>query len=111
MIYTNFSYKYLYQTAITINKLHQKGFQIFRVKNIRKLNGIASDDKSKINFIWRSLDILEEEGFIKSISINPKKYEILKLIPLYDFFSNLFKKESQPKQLLKSFYDWERQFK
>ncbi|MFX0024463.1 MAG: hypothetical protein ACFE9S_19250 [Candidatus Hermodarchaeota archaeon] len=57
------------------------------VKKIRKFNQIEASDYSKINFYWRSLQALEDDGIIKRFgSKSPKKYCVL---DYYKFFNLL----------------------
>lgn len=74
----DFFLKYLKETVETINKLSKKNIEI-SVKKIRIENNIEPTNRSKINFIWRSLEFLKDLGILEVIgSTSPKKY-IIKL--------------------------------
>jgi len=64
-------------TLDAINKLIESNVNIVNTKRIRRCLKIKSSDRSKINFIWRSLKFLEEEGVLSKNGINnPKTYKI-----------------------------------
>lgn len=68
----------LKDTLDAINKLIDNNVYIVNTKRIRRCFNIKSSDRSKINFIWRSLKFLEEEGILTLNGItNPKTYKIL----------------------------------
>ena len=68
----------LKDTLDAINKLIDNNVYIVNTKRIRRCFNIKSSDRSKINFIWRSLKFLEQEGILKLNGItNPKTYKIL----------------------------------
>jgi len=90
----NYFNENLRETIETINKLIDRKIRLIDVKKIRKLRNISSSDRSKINLIWRSLKILEKDGFIESYSRNSSKvYKILCIqkINVKEFFINLKK--------------------
>lgn len=92
----NYFNENLKETIEAINRLIDRKIRLIDVKKIRKLRNISSSDRSKINLIWRSLKILEEEGFIESYSRNSLKvYKILCIqkINVKEFFIN-FKKNN-----------------
>ncbi len=67
----------LKDTLEAINKLMDNNISLVNTKRIRRCNKIKSSNRSKINFIWRSLKFLEEEGIlIKNGINNPKTYHI-----------------------------------
>lgn len=67
----------LKDTLEAINKLVDNNISLVNTKRIRRCNKIKSSDRSKINFIWRSLKFLEEEGILTKNGINnPKTYNI-----------------------------------
>jgi len=67
----------LKDTLDAINKLIDNNVYIVNTKRIRRCFNIKSSDRSKINFIWRSLKFLEEEGILALNGItNPKTYKI-----------------------------------
>ena len=49
----------LKEVLLAINYLMQKGNLIVNTKKVRIVNGISPENRSKINFIWRSLKFLE----------------------------------------------------
>ncbi len=69
----------LRETADAINKLIDRKISYVDVKRIRKTNNIKSSNRSKINFIWRSLNVLENNGILKWNGNNssPKTFKIL----------------------------------
>jgi hypothetical protein len=68
----------LKDTLDAINKLIDNNVYIVNTKRIRRCFNIKSSDRSKINFIWRALKYLEEEGILTLNGItNPKTYKIL----------------------------------
>jgi len=67
----------LKETIEAINKLIDNNVNIVNTKRIRRCNNIKSSNRSKINFIWRALRYLEEEGILTLNGItNPKTYKI-----------------------------------
>jgi len=73
----DFFLEHLRETLEAINKLIDN--KIYRVdtKRIRRCNNIKSSDRSKINFIWRSLEYLKVEGILEiNGSYHPKTYNI-----------------------------------
>ncbi|MFX1500567.1 MAG: hypothetical protein ACFFDH_06325, partial [Promethearchaeota archaeon] len=54
----------LKETLEAINKLIDNNINIVNTKRIRRCNHIKSSNRSKINFIWRALKYLEEEGIL-----------------------------------------------
>jgi hypothetical protein len=74
----DFFLKNLRETLQAINKLIDNNVNVVNTKRIRRCNNIKANNRSKINFIWRSLDCLEKEGFLKiNGSYSPKSYKIL----------------------------------
>jgi len=73
----DFFLEYLRETLEAINKLIDN--KVYRVdtKRIRRCNNVKSSDRSKINFIWRSLEYLKVEGILEiNGSYHPKTYNI-----------------------------------
>ncbi len=90
----DFFKKNLKDTLEALNKLIDNNVNIVNTKRIRRCNNIKSSNRSKINFIWRSLKFLEEEGILTINGIvNPKTYKITtnQKIDIKDFFSQLDK--------------------
>jgi hypothetical protein len=74
----DFFQKNLRDTIEAINKLIDNNITIVTTKRIRRCYNIKASNRSKINFIWRSLKCLEEEGILTMNGItNPKTYKIL----------------------------------
>ena len=68
----------LKETAEAINKLIERKVRLVDVKRIRRCNRVKSSNRSKINFIWRSLKVLENTGYLEANGCNgPKTYKIL----------------------------------
>jgi hypothetical protein len=74
----DFFLKNLEETLNAINKLINKKVYLVNTKRIRRCNNIKSNNRSKINFIWRSLKFLNEEGSIieRNGIVNPTTYKI-----------------------------------
>ena len=73
----DFFLKNLKETLEAINKLIENNVMIVNAKRIRRCNNIKSSNRSKINFIWRSLNYLEREGILEANgAIKPKNYKI-----------------------------------
>jgi hypothetical protein len=73
----DFFLKNLKETVEAINKLIDNNINMVNTKRIRRCNRIKSSDRSKINFIWRSLDCLAKEGILEINGIySPKSYKI-----------------------------------
>ncbi len=70
-------YYYMEETIHMLNKLISKGDRLVNVKKIRKVNHIPSENRSKINFIWRNLDVLKERGILEIESEKtPRTYRL-----------------------------------
>jgi hypothetical protein len=73
----DFFLKNLRETLEAINKLIDNNVYRVDTKRIRRCNNIKSSNRSKINFIWRSLNFLEQEGILEmNGSYHPKTYNI-----------------------------------
>ena len=67
----------LRDTLEAINKLIDNKVTIVNCKRIRRCQQIKSSNRSKINFIWRSLNYLEQEGILEpNGATKPKNYKI-----------------------------------
>ena len=94
----DFFKKNLIETVEAINKLIENNVNIVNTKRIRKCNNVRSSDRSKINFIWRSLKFLEKEGILTMNGItNPKTYKIIReeKIDVNKFLSQITKNKNQ----------------
>ena len=89
----------LKETVEAINKLIASNINIVNTKRIRRCNNIKSSNRSKINFIWRALKCLEEEGILTLNGItNPKTYKIIADQKInVDRFLNSYNKNKNPK--------------
>jgi hypothetical protein len=73
----DFFLKNLKETLEAINKLISNNINTVNTKRVRRCNNIKSSNRSKINFIWRSLSYLEDEGILKvNGASSPKTYII-----------------------------------
>jgi len=93
----DFFLKHLKETLEAINKLIDKKINVVNTKRIRRCNNVKSSDRSKINFIWRSLNYLEKEGILDpNGAIKPKNYKIRskEKINIEEFISTTDKKRS-----------------
>ncbi|MHA1726622.1 MAG: hypothetical protein ACTSXH_17595 [Promethearchaeota archaeon] len=61
----DFFLKNLEDTLEAINKLIENSIHVVNTKKIRRCNNVKSSNRSKINFIWRSLKYLEEAGILE----------------------------------------------
>ncbi|MBY9015064.1 MAG: hypothetical protein KGD68_05160 [Candidatus Lokiarchaeota archaeon] len=67
----------LRETIEAINKLIDNNINLVTTKSIRRCNNIKASNRSKINFIWRSLNYLEKEGILEmNGQYSPKTYKI-----------------------------------
>ena len=67
----------LRETLEAINKLIDNNISLVTTKSIRRCNNIKASNRSKINFIWRSLNYLEKEGILEmNGKYSPKTYKI-----------------------------------
>jgi hypothetical protein len=67
----------LRDTMEAINKLIENNVGLVTTKSIRRCNNIKASNRSKINFIWRSLNYLEKEGILEmNGTYSPKSYKI-----------------------------------
>jgi len=67
----------LQETLEAINKLIDNNVHLVTTKRIRRCNHIKASNRSKINFIWRSLNYLEKEGILEKNGVySPKTYKI-----------------------------------
>ena len=92
----DFFQKNLKETVEAINKLIENNVNIVNTKRIRRCNNIKSSNRSKINFIWRALRYLEDEGILALNGItNPKTYKIVpsEKIDIDDFLTKHDKNE------------------
>ena len=88
----DFFMKYLEETLEAVNSYIEKNVNTIYTKSIRNYHGIKSSNRSKINFIWRSLNYLESQGILRvNGTTTPKKYEIIpkKKIDINQFVSQL----------------------
>jgi len=61
----------------TINQLISTGARVITSRTIRIFNNIDKSDRSSINFIWRNLKFLNENGFIEKYNdTTPIKYRL-----------------------------------
>jgi len=73
----DFFLKNVRETLEALNKLIDNNVYIVNCKRIRRCNNVKSSDRSKINFIWRSLKLLNREGILEKNGIsNPNTYTI-----------------------------------
>jgi len=95
----DFFLKNLKETLEAINKLIDANVNMVNTKKIRRCNNIKSGNRSKINFIWRTLKYLEQEGLLElngglNGALNPKTYKIRSNQPINieEFISQVNKK-------------------
>ena len=86
------SMQYLQDVINAINHFIEKKGTIIDNKRIRNYYKIKASNRSKINFIWRFLDFLENNGYIELIHENPKLYRIPQSkIDIKEVFNNCIK--------------------
>ena len=74
----DFFMKYLTETIEAINDSIEKNYFTISTKLVKKHNGIRPKDRSKTNFIWRSLQFLENHDILEvNGASNPKQYHIV----------------------------------
>jgi len=67
----------LRETMEAINKLIDNNVNLVTTKSIRRCNNIKASNRSKINFIWRTLNFLEKKGILEMNGTHsPKSYKI-----------------------------------
>ena len=67
----------LRDTMEAINKLIENNVSLVTTKSIRRCNNVKASNRSKINFIWRSLNYLEKEGILEmNGTYSPRSYKI-----------------------------------
>ena len=94
----DFFLKNVKETLEAINKLMDNNISTVNTKRIRRCYNIKSSNRSKINFIWRSLDFLAKEGILEENGIiTPKTYKIkvYDKIDVEGFISNVDRKKSK----------------
>lgn len=64
----NFFIKYLKETIEGINYLIDRNQLYINMKRLRFVLGVKAYEKSKINFYWRNLQLLEEKNIITLLS-------------------------------------------
>ena len=65
-------------TLEAINKCIDMGIETVDTKRIRRCNHIKAFNRSKINFIWRSLEYLEGRDILEKNGISKPKTFIIK---------------------------------
>jgi len=81
--------KYLALVVEAINQLGEGTY--INTSRIRRIHNIDSSDRPKINFIWRDLKLLEEQGYIKKMGKkSPKGYIIRKPINLNNLIEEVY---------------------
>jgi hypothetical protein len=71
--------------------IRYKYTSLISVKKIRNLYNIKARDSSKINFYWRSLQVLEETGILKRYgSKKPKKYQVRNYFKFFELFYDVY---------------------
>ena len=75
---TNYFKKHLKSTIEGINELIEHKSQFVDTKTIQRINNIKSSERSKTNFIWRSLEILHSQGYlVRNEQSKPIRYKII----------------------------------
>ncbi len=75
--FMDFFSRNLRETIEAINKLIDNNINLVTTKSIRRCNNIKASNRSKINFIWRSLNYLAKEGILEmNGTYSPKSYKI-----------------------------------
>jgi len=88
----DFFLKNLEETLGAINKLIDNNIPVVNTKSVRRCNKVKSTDRSKINFIWRTLEYLESKGTLAyNGKVKPKSYKIVatKKIDIPEFIEQI----------------------
>ena len=90
----DFFLKNLREVLVAINKLIDKGLITVNTKKVRICNNVKASNRSKINFIWRTLDYLEQQEILgKNCSFKRKtknyKINLKKKIDIDQFISEV----------------------
>ena len=73
----DFVSKYLRETLEAINYSIEKNYKTISTRIVKKYKGIKPKDRSKTNFVWRSLEFLEKQNVLEvNGSTTPKIYYI-----------------------------------
>lgn len=73
----DFFLKNVRETLEALNKLIDNNVYVVNCKRVRRCNNVKSSNRSKINFIWRSLKLLQSEGILEKNGVcNPVTYKI-----------------------------------
>jgi len=76
----DFFLKNLRETLSAVNKLIEGNIYVVNTKRVRRCNNIKSSNRSKINFIWRSLAFLEEQNILELNGKSNPKYELEQIL-------------------------------
>jgi len=82
----------LRDTLTAINNLIERNIDMVNTKIVRRCNHIKTSNRSKINFIWRSLNFLEQKGILNfAYRKNIKNFKIIaqKIIDIDKFVSSI----------------------
>jgi len=82
----------LRDTIKAINNLIERNIDMVNTKIVRRCNHIKTSNRSKINFIWRSLNFLEQKGILNfAYRKNIKNFKIIaqKIIDIDKFVSSI----------------------
>ena len=72
--------KFLMEIVEAMSFLLRNG-SIISVKRIRNHHKYQPEDRSRINFYWRWLKVLRDDGFLEEIkNTQPKRYKVKKLL-------------------------------
>ena len=97
----DFFLKNLKETLEAVNSNIDKKIVTINSKRVRQFLHIPSSNRSKINFIWRNLIVLEEAGILTPNGItNPKTYKIAvkEKIDIPQFLSEIDKSRKKNKK-------------
>lgn len=88
----NFFIKYLKETIEGINLLIEQNISFVNIKILRHILDVESSNRSKINFYWRNLQLLEKKKIIEIVPNHPSN-KLYKLpnsrIDIDDFIGKL----------------------
>jgi hypothetical protein len=84
--------KYIDETVRAIGEITRFEYHsLISVKKIRRLYKISPTDYSKINFYWRSLQLLEKNRILQRYGSNsPKKYRVANFFKFFDLLHDSY---------------------
>ena len=84
--------KFMEETVRAIGDIIRYRYtSVITVKKIRDFYNIKAKNSSKINFYWRCLHALEQNGILKRYGSNkPKKYQVLNYFKFFELLHDAY---------------------